>query len=121
MWFQKLKFLGFELLQITRGFGEDSEKEHDIGLTITLVPEYKNFLLLPPFSVISGDGVKSTKVKIQSYLKNPDLYLNQIENIALKLEGLQWLVKNFPSFETFLWQNKPIFWKTHRSCSIKFL
>ena len=93
----KLKFLGFELLQITHGF----EKEHDIGLTITLVPEFRNCLILPPFFVIAADGSRDTKVEIQRYLERPDLYLNYIKDVAQRLEGLQWLVKNFPSFETF--------------------
>ena len=93
----KLKFLGFELLQITHGL----EKEYDSGLTINLVPEFRNCLLLPPFSVITTDGTRDAKGEIQRYLKRPDLYLNQIKDIALRLEGLQWLVKNFPSFETF--------------------
>ena len=40
-------------------------------------------------------------MEIQRYLKRPDLYLDEIKDIALRLEGLQWLVKNFPSFGTF--------------------
>ena len=93
----ELKFLGFELLQIAHGL----EKEHDTGITITFVPKFRTCLLLPPFSVIAADGSRDTKVEIQRYLKRPDLYLEKIKDIALRLKGLQWLVKNFPSFQTF--------------------